>query len=95
MIDWSFLSKYSNNIYFLNENLDKIDWKSLSCNIYAIEILEKHIDNINWFNLSSNINAMSILINNQDKIVIAPQNWFGPQNKFIETDIIPSNWIKI
>lgn len=33
--------------------------------------------------------------NNQDKIVIAPQNWFGPQNKFIETDIIPSNWIKI
>lgn len=32
---------------------------------------------------------------NEDKIVIAPNNWFGPQSNLNESDIIPSNWIKI
>jgi hypothetical protein len=32
---------------------------------------------------------------NKDKIVIAPNNWFGAQSKLNESDIIPYSWVKI
>jgi hypothetical protein len=34
------------------------------------------------------------LINNDDKIVIAPQSWFSSGSKDTQ-DIIPDDWIKI
>jgi len=34
------------------------------------------------------------LNNNQKKIVIAPQRWFNDE-KIIQTDVIPKNWIKL
>ena len=46
MINWTYLSKFLNNIDFLNTNLDKLDWSALSCNIHAVEILENNIDKI-------------------------------------------------
>lgn len=34
------------------------------------------------------------LNNNKEKIVIAPQKWFNDE-KIVQTDIIPSNWLRI
>lgn len=35
------------------------------------------------------------LNNNENKIIIAPKNWFGQNSKTNDSDIVPENWIKI
>jgi hypothetical protein len=63
-------AKYSKDILYLEQNLDKIDWIDLSQNPYAIPLFEKYPEKIDWFWVSANPNAISILEANLDKI-----NW--------------------
>jgi hypothetical protein len=67
-IIWTVLSKYFDEISFLEKNLDKIDWYALSQNPNAIHLVEQHLDKVNWYALSSNPRAIHMLEQNLDKI---------------------------
>ena len=62
------LSRNTNAIHLLENNMDKINWSELSRNTNAIHLLENNINRINWFKLSGNSNAIHILEKNMDKI---------------------------
>jgi hypothetical protein len=66
--NWYKLSRYSNDIKLLQENLDKVDWEKLSANPYALEILKDNQDMIDWDILSSNTNPDILKLFTDDKL---------------------------
>jgi hypothetical protein len=59
---WSQLSRNSNAIHILENNLDKVDWVGLSTNPNAIQLLEQNLDKLNstcWYLLSENPNIFT------------------------------------
>lgn len=68
--------------YFVDGNKD---WEDL----YLISLCENHIianSSFSWWG--------AWLSDFKDKIVIAPNNWFTP-NDYLTQDLVPKNWIKI
>ena len=47
-IDYELLSRNTNAIHLLKDNLDKVEWYFLSSNPNAITLLEQNQENINW-----------------------------------------------
>ena len=92
----------SKSFYILS---DDIEWCKLHFKGKQFKFIENELDYIDlWImNLCEhNIIANSSfswwgawLNNNPDKIVIAPKNWFGPNKKLDDKDLIPEKWIKI
>jgi hypothetical protein len=66
--NWYKLSRYSNDIKLLQENLDEIIWEQLSANPYALEILKDNQHNIDWDILSSNTNPDILKLFTEDKL---------------------------
>jgi len=82
-ISWCKDNLKYNNIFFV-ENQDNIEdlWLMSLCthNIIANS-------SFSWWGAWLN--------QNQNKIVIAPKNWFGESSGLNQSDIIPNKWIKI
>ena len=60
-LNLKYLSRNSNAIPILEQNMDKIDWELLAYNPNAIHLLEKNMNKINWNILSSNPEAIHLL----------------------------------
>ena len=83
---------------------DDIDWCKENLNIDNSVYIEKERDYIEIYLMSlcnNNIISNSSfswwgawLNNNEDKKVIGPKIWFGPEISFVSSDIIPEAWIK-
>ncbi len=92
----------SKSFYILS---DDIEWCKLHFKGKQFKFIENELDYIDlWImNLCEhNIIANSSfswwgawLNKNPDKIVIAPKNWFGPNKKLDDRDLVPEKWIKI
>jgi hypothetical protein len=84
---------------------DDIPWCKENLNIDNIVYIENEKDYIELYLMSmcdNNVIANSSfswwgawLNKNENKIVIGPKKWFGPQIKSDPKDIIPDNWIKL
>ena len=68
MMNWIYISKYSDNLTLISQNLDKISWNLLSLNPNAIPILKENLDKIKWSYLSENPAAIKLLMEYPDKI---------------------------
>ena len=68
--EWSFLSRQSYAIHFLERHQDKIIWNELSSNPAALHLLRQNMEKINWNIISANSGAIPLLEENIDKI-----NW--------------------
>ena len=82
-INWCKENLKYKNIFFV-ENQDNIE------DLWLMSLCDHNIianSSFSWWGAWLN--------QNEDKIVIAPNNWFGLQSNLNESDIIPSNWIKI
>ena len=68
--EWSFLSRQSYAIHFLERHQDKIIWNELSGNPAALHLLRQNMEKINWNIISGNSGAIPLLEENINKI-----NW--------------------
>jgi hypothetical protein len=67
-INWEYLSKYSANISYLEENENKIDWILLSYNKNAVRLQLKRPKKLNWKIVSEYTNSWDLLENNKELI---------------------------
>jgi len=85
---------------------DDIEWcmtQEIFKDAYFVKSLNPYVDFYIMTMCNGNIIANSSfswwgawLNKNNDKIVVAPQNWFGPSNAHNDTkDLTPEEWIKI
>jgi len=63
---WTSLSRYCNNLEFLEANLENLDWYQLSKNPAAVPLLEKYPEKIDWMTIGGNPNAMHLVEANFD-----------------------------
>jgi len=80
------LSLYSNDIAFLEANIEKINWGNLSKNPNAIELLKKYPTKIDWIYLSHNPNAMELIEMNLEKI-----SWYNLSQNPNAIEILRAN----
>jgi len=80
------LSLYSNDIAFLEANIEKINWGNLSKNPNAIELLKKYPTKIDWIYLSHNPNAMELIKMNLEKI-----SWYNLSQNPNAIEILRAN----
>jgi hypothetical protein len=82
-INWCKENLKYDNILFI-ENQDNIE------DLWLMSLCDHNIianSSFSWWGAWLN--------QNQNKIVITPNNWFGPQANLNELNMIPDNWIKI
>ena len=68
--EWSYLSRQSYAIHFLERHQDKIIWNELSANTAALHLLRQNMEKINWNIISANSGAIPLLEENINRI-----NW--------------------
>lgn len=83
-IDWCKTVFVGNEFYFVENEKDYVE-------IYLMSLCDNNIisnSSFSWWGAWMN--------SNKNKIVIAPEKWFGPKDpSLIDKDIIPKEWIKI
>ena len=82
-IEWCKTHFIGNQFKFIENELDYID-------LWIMSLCEHNIianSSFSWWGAWLN--------NNPDKKVIAPANWYGPNKKLDDKDLIPEKWIKI
>jgi len=83
-LDWCKKNFVGSNLFFVENEKDYIE-------MYMMSLCKNNIisnSSFSWW--------AAWLNNNEEKKVVGPSNWFGPNlSNVIDKDIIPSNWIKI
>jgi len=82
-IEWCKTHFIGNQFKFIENEKDYID-------LWIMSLCEHNIianSSFSWWGAWLN--------NNPDKKVIAPANWYGPNKKLDDKDLIPEKWIKI